>query len=143
MLLPDERWRVWPPGTSLLTFLTGPVRSFFLAQSIVEEGEPWPFGQWAHGAKGVLQYYRELIKTLTYLRCDLRASWATGRQEGEGPLAVPVPETASYCVTAISTRSEDQGEDFPERRTTTRFTRSRRQADRPWNDGTSGRSLNR
>jgi len=63
VLLPDERWRFWPPGSSLLKFLTGPLRSFFLAQSIVEEGEPWPFGQWAHGAKGVFQYYRELLKT--------------------------------------------------------------------------------
>jgi|ERR1700722_10447062 hypothetical protein len=63
VLLPDERWRFWPPGSSLLKFLTGPLRSFFLAQTMVEEGEPWPFGQWAHGAKGVFQYYRELLKT--------------------------------------------------------------------------------
>jgi hypothetical protein len=30
---------------------------------MVEEGEPWPFGQWAHGPQGVFQYYRELLKT--------------------------------------------------------------------------------
>jgi hypothetical protein len=30
---------------------------------MVEEGQPWPFGQWAHGAKGVFQFYRELLKT--------------------------------------------------------------------------------
>jgi len=63
VLLPDERWRLWPPGASLLSFLTGPMHSFFLAQSLVEAGEPWPFGQWAHGAKGIFQYYREILKT--------------------------------------------------------------------------------
>lgn len=63
VLLPDERWRLWPPGTPLLNFFTGPLHSFFLAQSLVEAGEPWPFGQWAHGAKGVFQYYREVLKT--------------------------------------------------------------------------------
>jgi hypothetical protein len=63
VLLPDERWRFWPPGSSLLKYLTGPLSSFFLAQTMVDEGEPWPFGQWAHGAKGVFQYYGELLNT--------------------------------------------------------------------------------
>jgi hypothetical protein len=47
----------------LLKFLTGPVHSFFLAQTMVEEGDPWPFGQWAHGTKGIFQFYRELLQT--------------------------------------------------------------------------------
>jgi hypothetical protein len=63
VLLPDERWRLWPPGRPLLNFFTGPLHSFFLAHSLVEAGEPWPFGQWAHGAKGLFQYYRETLKT--------------------------------------------------------------------------------
>jgi hypothetical protein len=63
VLIPDERWRLWPVGAPLLSFLTGPLHSFFLAQSMVDEGEPWPFGQWAHGPQGVFQYYRELLKT--------------------------------------------------------------------------------
>jgi hypothetical protein len=63
VLIPDERWRLWPVGAPLLKFLTGPLHSFFLAQTMIEEREPWPFGQWAHGAKGVFQYYRELLKT--------------------------------------------------------------------------------
>jgi hypothetical protein len=73
VLLPDERWRLWPPGAPLITFLTGPLHSFLLAQSMVEAGEPWPFGEWAHGLKGVFQYYRDLLKTaelhviITYL----------------------------------------------------------------------------
>jgi hypothetical protein len=63
VLLPDERWRLWPIGSPLVKYLTGPLHSFFLAQTTVEEGQPWPFGQWAHGAKGIFQFYRELLKT--------------------------------------------------------------------------------
>ena len=62
-LLPDERWRVWPKGAPLVDFLKGPLHGFFLAQSLVEAGQPWPWGQWAHGAKGVFQFYREILKT--------------------------------------------------------------------------------
>jgi len=68
VLIPDERWHLWPEGSALLKYLTGPLHSFFLAQTMVEEGQDWPFGQWAHGAKGIFQYYRELLKT-----SDLRA----------------------------------------------------------------------
>ena len=63
VLIPDERWRLWPIGEPLLTYFTGPLHSYFLAQTIVEEGEPWPFGQWEHGARGVFQFYRELLNT--------------------------------------------------------------------------------
>jgi hypothetical protein len=63
VLLPDERWRLWPAGAPLLDFLAGLLHSFFLAQSLVELGEAWPFGQWAHGAKGIFEYYCELLKT--------------------------------------------------------------------------------
>ena len=63
VLLPDERWRFWPPGEPLLKYLTGPLHSFFLAQTMVEAGEPWPHGEWAHGAEGIFQYYRDLLQT--------------------------------------------------------------------------------
>jgi len=63
VLIPDERWKLWPIGEPLLTYFTGPLHSFFLAQTMVEEGQPWPFGQWEHGAKGIFQFYRELLGT--------------------------------------------------------------------------------
>jgi hypothetical protein len=85
VLLPDERWRVWPPGSTLLTFLQGPVHSFFLAQSLVERGDPWPFGQWGHGADGVREYYEALLHTADlqvichYLQClaakEIKGHW--------------------------------------------------------------------
>jgi len=63
VLLPDERWKVWPPGSTFLDFLNGPVHDFFLGQSLVEQGDPWPFGQWRHGAEGIREYYSELLGT--------------------------------------------------------------------------------
>jgi hypothetical protein len=46
---------------SLVEYLDGPVRNFFLSQIIVESGKPWPFGQWSHGKPGLLQAYGELL----------------------------------------------------------------------------------
>lgn len=63
VLLPDEHWRLWPKGSSLLAYLIGPLRNYFLGQIAVEMGQPWPFGEWHHGADGILQYYAELLKT--------------------------------------------------------------------------------
>jgi hypothetical protein len=61
--LPDERWRAWPVGSSLVDFLDGPVRNFFIGQSLVERGDPWPFGQWGHGIDGIREYYEDLLAT--------------------------------------------------------------------------------
>jgi hypothetical protein len=63
LFLPDERWQVKPLDATFLDFLNGPVRNFFLGQSLVSLGEPWPFGQWAHGAGGIREYYASLLGT--------------------------------------------------------------------------------
>jgi len=63
VLLPDERWRIWPADAPLIDYLNGPLHSFFLAQSLVEHGDPWPFGQWSHGAVGIMEFYTELLGT--------------------------------------------------------------------------------
>lgn len=39
------------------------MRNFFIAQSLVEAGESWPFGQRSHNAQGILECYAELIGT--------------------------------------------------------------------------------
>jgi hypothetical protein len=46
---------------SLVEYLDGPVRNFFLSQIIVAGGNPWPFGEWKHGKDGLLQAYGELL----------------------------------------------------------------------------------
>lgn len=63
VMLPDDRWRCFPAGARFRQFLDGPLHQFFLAQSLVELGEPWPFGQWSHGANGRLEYYQWLFST--------------------------------------------------------------------------------
>lgn len=61
VLLPDERWWLWPKGSSLCTYLEGPLRNYFLGQIAVELGHPWPFGEWGHGTSGIIQYYTQLL----------------------------------------------------------------------------------
>ena len=91
VLIPDERWRLWPQGAPLLNFLIGPVHSFFLAQSLVEAGEPWPFGQWAHGAKGIFRVLSRNPEDLGSAR-DHHLPGIHYGKEGEGTLAVSVQE---------------------------------------------------
>lgn len=63
VLLPEDRGRCFPEGAPFKTFLDGPLRDFFLGQSLVALGEPWPFGEWGHGKEGIYEFYRELIGT--------------------------------------------------------------------------------
>lgn len=63
VLLPEDRWRSWPKGSSLLSFISGPLRNYFIGQALVERGEPWPFGEWRHGLNGMRDYYREVFGT--------------------------------------------------------------------------------
>jgi len=46
---------------SLVSFLEGPVHNYFLGQSLVESGQPWPFGEWSHGKLGLLEAYAEIL----------------------------------------------------------------------------------
>lgn len=46
---------------SLLSYLNGPVRNFFLSQLSVESGKGWPFSQWDHGKDGLVQAYGEML----------------------------------------------------------------------------------
>lgn len=46
---------------SLLSYLDGPVRNYFIGQSLFEKGKPWPFNEWSHGKSGLLQAYGEIL----------------------------------------------------------------------------------
>lgn len=63
LFVPEERWRLFPVGSSLLEFLNGPVRNYFLGVALKELGEPWPFGERPHGNAGIIEFYSELIGT--------------------------------------------------------------------------------
>lgn len=47
---------------SLVSYLDGPVRTYFFGQMMVERGEEWPFGEWEHGKAGLLQAYGEILE---------------------------------------------------------------------------------
>lgn len=69
VVLPDAYWLENATGeVSLLEYLRGPLHEYFVGQCLVELGEPWPRGEWAHGAKGMLEHYSSVFGTL-----DLRA----------------------------------------------------------------------
>jgi hypothetical protein len=61
LFFPEERWRVWPEGSTFLEFLDGPVRGFFIWQSLRSLGADCPFGERAHGELGALEYYTETL----------------------------------------------------------------------------------
>lgn len=59
LFLPEEASIHFPAGSTLRTFLEGPVNSFLVGQLHFEEFGTWPFGQWDHGTGGILQFYAE------------------------------------------------------------------------------------
>lgn len=63
VMFPDDRWRCFPDGSSIIDFIDVPVANYFLSQSYFEEHGEWPLGEWDHGWKGVFEYYRWLIST--------------------------------------------------------------------------------
>ena len=69
---------------SLLDFVQGPVTSFFVGQTLVELGEPWPQGERAHGVKGIVQFYREALRVPDAQLMSWLRALATDRLE---PLA--------------------------------------------------------
>jgi hypothetical protein len=75
LFLLDERWQAYPNGTTFREFLNGPVRNYFLGQSLFRLTGEWPFGQRGHGAEGIREYYTELLGTsevrviVRYLEC--------------------------------------------------------------------------
>jgi hypothetical protein len=63
LYLPLQLSEVFPAGSTLLDFLNGPVRSFFVSQSYFELTGKWPFGAWSHGGEAVIEYYAPILGT--------------------------------------------------------------------------------
>ena len=88
IVLPDAYWHEHPQGMNLLGFLNGPVRSFFVNQSLRDLGQPdvWKHGEWRHGTDGIIEFYASVLRTndpktiLAYLgilkRGDIKGHWA-------------------------------------------------------------------
>lgn len=83
-IVPEE-WLLRPDRGSIVAFLDGPVRNFFLGQILVEAGQPWPFGERTHGVAGLFEAYAEMVGTsdrdaiLRHLEClskeTLKGHW--------------------------------------------------------------------
>jgi hypothetical protein len=58
-----EEWLLSSGHENLLNFLNGPVRDFFLGQSLVERGKKWPYGDRSHGFAGLIEAYGEMFNT--------------------------------------------------------------------------------
>ena len=87
IVLPDDYWYKHPRGMNMLDFLNGPVRNFFVNQSLIDLGQPniWENGEWRHGVEGIVEFYATILGTsepktiLTYLgilkRDTVRGHW--------------------------------------------------------------------
>ena len=62
IVLPDAYWYEHPEGMSILDFLNGPVRHFFVNQSLIDLGQSnvWQVGEWKHGADGIVEFYKAI-----------------------------------------------------------------------------------
>lgn len=84
-LVPEEWILRAPEQRTLLHYLDGPVRNFFIGQSLVDLGKPWPWGERSHGYRGLIEAYGEMVgmkdeaairKCLDYLsRSSIKGHW--------------------------------------------------------------------
>lgn len=65
LFVQEDWWMLHPEGYTLQEFLDGPVRMYFVGQSMFELGMGWPFGERSHGVKGILECYQEMTRAPT------------------------------------------------------------------------------
>lgn len=92
-LMVPEEWLVTAEDTSFPAFMAGPVKNFFVGQSLVELGQPWPFGERSHGRPGVVEAFSAILGTadlapmrtyLAYLQKPaIKGHWACPCGSGE------------------------------------------------------------
>jgi len=59
LFLPEEAAEFWGPGSTVRSFLEGPINSYFVGYLHYLEFGAWPFGERRHGLDGSLDFYRE------------------------------------------------------------------------------------
>jgi hypothetical protein len=60
VIVPEE-WFLNPNAESLIAYLDGPLRNFFIGHSLAELGQPRPMGERSHNAQGLLESYGEIV----------------------------------------------------------------------------------
>lgn len=74
VIVPEE-WLINAQSDSLIAFLDGPLRNYFIAHALAEAGIKRPMGERSHGVQGLWEAYGEMVGTtepLTiqrYLKC--------------------------------------------------------------------------
>jgi len=64
LFLPDERYKYYPPSSTIVDFIEGPVKSFFLWQTDFDlNGSKSSFGARGHNTLGRYEFYCEELKT--------------------------------------------------------------------------------
>lgn len=61
LFVPGERWKYWPEGSTLVEFMEGVVRSFYIGFEHKKRIGSWPFDQRGHSEKGVFEAYSEML----------------------------------------------------------------------------------
>ena len=56
-----EHWFTSADDHSFAGFLNGPVHEYFLGQYWYEKTGKWPFGEWAHGLRGLEEAYADVL----------------------------------------------------------------------------------
>ncbi|MEX0909685.1 MAG: hypothetical protein WDZ75_00145 [Candidatus Paceibacterota bacterium] len=78
--IPEEVLISLGEGWSFLDFLDGPVRNYFIGQSLVALGKPWPFGEHPHGSEALFDVYAKwfgvedkatIVRYLRYLSKEI------------------------------------------------------------------------
>lgn len=64
LFLPDERYKCYPSGSTIVDFIEAPVKSFFLWQTDFDlNSNKSSFGARGHGSSGIYEFYCEELKT--------------------------------------------------------------------------------
>jgi hypothetical protein len=84
--IPDVYWLENPTGeVDVLGFLRREVHNYFLGQAAVENGDPWPFGEWSHGREGLLEHYGALFGSTDPLTICRLLRYSVQRLKGHLP----------------------------------------------------------
>jgi hypothetical protein len=62
LFVEDERWEIWPIGSSFINFLKIPLHNFFLYQAYYEVMGHFPLGERSHGVIGKIEYFSEKLQ---------------------------------------------------------------------------------
>ena len=62
VIVPEE-WFLNPKSKSLMAYLDGPLRNFFIGHALTEAGQPRPMGERSHSVKGLLESYGEMVES--------------------------------------------------------------------------------